>query len=56
VAARPYRFGEMRNLYWITTSQAATIALFQVMNRYAGNLPPISCALSRYTRRRCPSS
>jgi hypothetical protein len=27
-----------------------------VMNRYAGNLPPISCALSRYTRRRCPSS
>jgi hypothetical protein len=30
----------MRNLYWITANQAATIALFQVMNRYAGNLPP----------------
>jgi hypothetical protein len=29
----------MCNLYSITTNQAAIIALFQVMNRYVGNLP-----------------
>lgn len=28
------------NLYGITTNQAA-IALFRVVNRYAGNLPPM---------------
>ena len=29
----------MSNLYSITTSQAAIIALFRVVNRYVGNLP-----------------
>jgi hypothetical protein len=28
-------------LYSITTSQAAIIALFRVVNRYVGNLPPM---------------
>jgi putative SOS response-associated peptidase YedK len=31
----------MCNLYSITTNQAAIIALFQVVNRYVGNLPPM---------------
>jgi putative SOS response-associated peptidase YedK len=31
----------MCNLYSITTNQAATIALFRVMNRYVSNLPPM---------------
>jgi hypothetical protein len=31
----------MCNLYSITTNQAAIIALFRVMNRYIGNLPPM---------------
>jgi putative SOS response-associated peptidase YedK len=31
----------MCNLYSITTNQAAIIALFRVMNRYTGNLPPM---------------
>ena len=30
----------MCNLYSITTKQAAIIALFRVINRYVGNLPP----------------
>jgi hypothetical protein len=30
----------MCNLYSITTNQAAIIALFRIMNRYVGNLPP----------------
>jgi hypothetical protein len=29
------------NLYSITTNRAAIIALFRVMNRDAGNLPPM---------------
>ena len=29
------------NLYSITTNQAAIIAMFRVMNRYVGNLPPM---------------
>jgi putative SOS response-associated peptidase YedK len=29
------------NLYSITTNQAAIIALFRVVNRYVGNLPPL---------------
>jgi putative SOS response-associated peptidase YedK len=29
------------NLYSITTNQAAIIALFRIMNRYVGNLPPM---------------
>ena len=32
---------KMCNLYSITTNQAAIIALFRVMNRYVGNLPPM---------------
>ena len=31
----------MCNLYPITTNQAAIIALFRVINRYVGNLPPM---------------
>jgi hypothetical protein len=29
------------DLYSITTNQAAIVALFKVMNRYVGSLPPI---------------
>src|SRR4051812_44606397 len=29
------------NLYSITTNQAAIVALFRVVNRYVGNLPPM---------------
>ena len=32
----------MCNLYSITTNQAAIIALFRVINRYVGNLPPMT--------------
>src|SRR5208282_4439424 len=31
----------MCNLYSITTNQADIIALFRVINRYVGNLPPM---------------
>jgi putative SOS response-associated peptidase YedK len=31
----------MCNLYSIATNQAAIAALFRVMNRYVGNLPPM---------------
>ena len=31
----------MCNLHSITTNQAAIIALFRVVNRYVGNLPPM---------------
>ena len=31
----------MCNLYSITTNQSAVAALFRVMNRYVGNLPPM---------------
>jgi putative SOS response-associated peptidase YedK len=31
----------MCNLYSITTNQAAIAALFRVMSRYVGNLPPM---------------
>jgi len=31
----------MCNLYSITTNQAAIIALFRVINRHVGNLPPM---------------
>jgi hypothetical protein len=31
----------MCNLYSITTNQEAIRALFRVMNRYVGNLPPV---------------
>jgi putative SOS response-associated peptidase YedK len=32
----------MCNLYSITTNQAAIIGLFRVINRYVGNLPPMT--------------
>ena len=32
---------DMCNLYSITTNQSAIAALFRVMNRYVGNLPPM---------------
>src|SRR6266851_1553394 len=35
------RVWSMCNLYSITTNQAAIIALFRVLNRYVGNLPPM---------------
>ena len=38
--ARPVPIVPMCNLYSITTNQAAIIALFRVINRYVGNLPP----------------
>jgi hypothetical protein len=31
----------MCNLYSVTTNQSAIAALFRVMNRYVGNLPPV---------------
>ena len=38
----------MCNLYSITTNQAAIIALFRVMNRYVGNLPPMAGVFPDY--------
>jgi len=38
----------MCNLYSITTNQAAIIALFRVMNRYVGNLPPMPSVFPDY--------
>ena len=38
----------MCNLYSITTNQAAIIALFRVINRYVGNLPPMPGAFPDY--------
>jgi hypothetical protein len=37
----------MCNLYSITTNQAAIIALFRVINRYVGNLPPMPGVLGQ---------
>ena len=34
--------------YSITTNQAAIAALFRVINRYVGNLPPMSGVLPDY--------
>jgi hypothetical protein len=51
----------MCNLYSITTNQAAIIALFRVMNRYVGNVPPMPGVFPDYpapvaaTRRRAPA-
>jgi hypothetical protein len=49
----------MCNLYSITTNQAAIIALFRVINRYVGNLPPMPGVFPDYrevmmVRRRMP--
>jgi putative SOS response-associated peptidase YedK len=38
----------MCNLYSITTNQATIAALFRVMNRYVGNLPPMSGVFPDY--------
>jgi hypothetical protein len=38
----------MCNLYSITTNQAAIIALFRVINRYVGNLAPMSGVFPDY--------
>jgi hypothetical protein len=45
----------MCNLYNITTNQEAIRALFRVMNRYVGNLPPMPGVfrLSRAGRSQC---
>ncbi len=43
----------MCNLYSITTNQAAIIALFRVMNRYVGNLPPMPGVFPDYPARSC---
>jgi hypothetical protein len=37
----PSELPSLCNLYSITTSQAALIALFRIINRYIGNLPPM---------------
>jgi hypothetical protein len=38
----------MCNLYSITTNQATIVALFRVVNRYVGNLPPMPGAFPDY--------
>jgi putative SOS response-associated peptidase YedK len=38
----------MCNLYSITTNQAAIIGLFRAMNRYVGNLPPMTGVFPDY--------
>jgi putative SOS response-associated peptidase YedK len=38
----------MRNLYSITTNQEAIRALFRVINRYVGNLPPMTGVFPDY--------
>jgi hypothetical protein len=40
-ASEALQVRSMCNLYSITTNQAAIIALFRVINRYVGNLPPM---------------
>jgi hypothetical protein len=40
----------MCNLYSITTNQVAIIALFRVIDRYVGNLPPMPGVLSHSLR------
>jgi len=38
------------NLYSITTNEAAIIALFRVVNRYVGNLPPMPGVFTSFRR------
>jgi hypothetical protein len=40
----------MCNLYSITTNQEAIRALFRVINRYVGNLPPMTGVFPDYPR------
>jgi hypothetical protein len=42
--------------YSITTNQAAIIALFRVINRYVGNLPPMTGTLNAETLILAPGS
>ena len=44
----------MCNLYSITTNQAAIAALFRVVNRYVGNLAPMSGVFPEVTALICP--
>jgi hypothetical protein len=44
----PLRGSVTSALYSITTNQAAIAALFRVMNRYVGNLPPMSGVFPDY--------
>ena len=47
----------MCNLFSITTNQAAIIALFRVLNRYVGNLPPMPGVFPTIRpRRRCTAA
>jgi hypothetical protein len=48
----------MCNLFSITTNQAAIIALFRVINRYVGNLPPMPGVFPHYPapRRGCTAA
>ena len=41
------------NLYSITTNQATIIALFRVVNRYVGNLPPMPGVFPDYPLQLC---
>lgn len=41
----------MCNLYWITTNQEAVRALFRVIKRYVGNLPPMPGVFPDYPAR-----
>jgi hypothetical protein len=43
----------MCNLYSITTNQAAIAALFRVVNRHVGNLPPMPGVFPDYRPRSC---
>jgi hypothetical protein len=45
----------MCNLYSITTNQAATAALFRVINRYVGNLAPMPGVFPEYPPRPVPN-
>src|SRR5205823_7310774 len=46
--ARTRLIGPMCNLYSITTNQAAIAALFRVVNRYVGNLAPMTGVFPDY--------
>jgi hypothetical protein len=41
------------NLYSITTNQEAIRALFRIVNRYVGNLPPMPASCPTFRRRLC---
>jgi hypothetical protein len=41
MSSAPEMESSLCNLYSITTNQPAITALFRVMNRYVGNVPPM---------------